>query len=68
MSSHPALLVLAIAVAAPLLAEIPVGVRLPAALVEAGMLSVLACPAIAGALRSRAGGHVDRLAAAAGAE
>ena len=34
MNSHPVLIVLAIAVAAPLLAEIPVGVRLPVVLLE----------------------------------
>src|SRR6266545_3173850 len=34
MSSYPVLLVLAIAVAAPLLAEIPISVRLPALVLE----------------------------------
>ena len=34
MDSYPVLIVLAIAVAAPLLAEIPVGVRLPVVVLE----------------------------------
>jgi hypothetical protein len=40
MNSHPVLIVLAIAVAAPLLAEIPVDVRLPVVMLE-GLLGWL---------------------------
>jgi hypothetical protein len=53
MNSHPVLIVLVIAVAAPLLAEIPVRPKIAAALVGAGMLSVLLFPTFAGVLRSR---------------
>jgi hypothetical protein len=53
MNSHPILPVLAIAVAAPLLAEITVRPEIAAALVGAGMLSVLLFPTFAGVLLSR---------------
>jgi hypothetical protein len=53
MNSHPVLIVLAIAVAAPLLAEITVRPEIAAALVGAGMLSVLLFPTFAGVLLSR---------------
>ena len=36
METYPALLVLLIAVIAPLLAEIPIGIRLPALVLEIG--------------------------------
>jgi Kef-type K+ transport system membrane component KefB len=47
MNSHPVLIVLAIAVAAPLLAEIPVGVRLPVVVLEM-VLGIIIGPQVLG--------------------
>jgi Kef-type K+ transport system membrane component KefB len=47
MNSHPVLIVLAIAVAAPLLAEIPVGVRLPVVMLEM-VLGIIVGPQVLG--------------------
>src|SRR5271165_3202485 len=47
MNSHPVLIVLAIAVAAPLLAEIPIGVRLPVVVLEM-VLGIIAGPQVLG--------------------
>jgi Kef-type K+ transport system membrane component KefB len=47
MNSHPMLIVLAIAVAAPLLAEIPVGVRLPVVVLEM-VLGIIIGPQVLG--------------------
>src|SRR5271157_3115501 len=47
MNSHPVLIVLAIAVAAPLLTEIPVGVRLPVAVLEM-VLGIIIGPQVLG--------------------
>ena len=58
MSSHPVLLVLAIAVSAPLLAEIPIGLRLPAVVLEM-VLGIIVGPDALGLVR--ADGLVDWL-------
>src|SRR5271165_4914152 len=47
MNGHPVLIVLAIAVAAPLLAEIPVGVRLPVVVLEM-VLGIIVGPQVLG--------------------
>jgi Kef-type K+ transport system membrane component KefB len=52
MNSHPVPIVLAIAVAAPLLAEIPVGVRLPVVVLEM-VLGIIIGPQVLGLANSR---------------
>ncbi len=51
MSSHPIVLVLVLAVAAPLLAEIPIGIRVPTVILEV-MLGVLIGPHALGLARA----------------
>lgn len=58
MSSHPVLLVLAIAVAAPLLSEIPIGFRLPTVVLEM-VLGIVVGPDALGLVRAE--GLVDWL-------
>jgi Kef-type K+ transport system membrane component KefB len=58
LSSHPVLLVLAIAVAAPLLSEIPIGFRLPTVVLEM-VLGIVVGPDALGLVRAE--GLVDWL-------
>jgi Kef-type K+ transport system membrane component KefB len=52
MDSHPVLIVLLVAVVAPLLAEIPIGVRVPAVVLEM-VLGIVIGPQVLGPRDSR---------------